>query len=245
MYSRKKTQENLKKLGFYKGVIDGVFGSKTKRAIKKFQRKHGLVIDGVAGSQTQQALKIAIDKPKDFQKEPDKSAIFNKAISIKNSHAKGRFKKVKLEYTKRPINQIIVHCTATPSNKNFYVNDINAWHKARGWIGIGYHYLILLDGTIQIGRPVGQVGAHTRYKNKRSIGIAYVGGLTFDGKIASDTRTSNQKAALEWLVGNLADQYAVKRISGHNEHSSKACPCFNVKKDFLGNLTGFKSGLRV
>lgn len=48
----KQVQTALKNSGFYKGVIDGKMGPKTKDAIKKFQKAHGLKADGVAGKKT-------------------------------------------------------------------------------------------------------------------------------------------------------------------------------------------------
>ena len=55
----------------------------------------------------------------------------------------------------RKINQIIIHCSATPEGRNDTSKDIRRWHLARGFKDIGYHYIILLDGTIELGRPVG------------------------------------------------------------------------------------------
>ena len=52
----------------------------------------------------------------------------------------------------RRIDAIIVHCTATPPGMKVTVDDIDCWHKARGWKGIGYHYVVDLDGTVYRGR---------------------------------------------------------------------------------------------
>ena len=47
----------------------------------------------------------------------------------------------------RPISKIIVHCSATPRNKDFTAEDIRDWHvKGNGWDDIGYHYVVRLDG---------------------------------------------------------------------------------------------------
>ena len=50
----------------------------------------------------------------------------------------------------RTIKELIVHCTATPEGKYFDAADIDRWHKQRGWSGNGYHFVILLDGTIDV-----------------------------------------------------------------------------------------------
>ena len=52
----KTMQQKLKNWGYYKGSVDGIFGSKTKEAVKYFQRKNGLKVDGIVGNQTLKAL---------------------------------------------------------------------------------------------------------------------------------------------------------------------------------------------
>lgn len=133
----------------------------------------------------------------------------------------------------RPIDSIIIHCSATPEGKHFTAADIRRWHKAQGWSDIGYHYVILLDGTVQKGRPISQPGAHCKGMNARSIGICYIGGLSADGKTPKDTRTTAQKAAMHALVERLAAQYGLTadQIHGHNEFAAKACPSFNVRRE--------------
>jgi hypothetical protein len=42
--------------GYYRGPFDGVIGVQTRRATKRFQRRHHLVPDGVAGPKTRRAL---------------------------------------------------------------------------------------------------------------------------------------------------------------------------------------------
>lgn len=54
----KQIQTKLKRWGYYDGNIDGIYGSKTVAAVKKFQKTNGLTVDGIAGSQTLAALGI-------------------------------------------------------------------------------------------------------------------------------------------------------------------------------------------
>lgn len=49
-------QTRLKQWGYYKGNVDGVYGTQTKNAVIYFQRKNGLTADGVAGPATLAAL---------------------------------------------------------------------------------------------------------------------------------------------------------------------------------------------
>ena len=141
---------------------------------------------------------------------------------------------------------IIIHCSATRAGQDITAADIDCWHRARGFWSIGYHYVIRLDGTIEPGRDVTLDGAHCMGWNQRSIGICYVGGLDKEGRPA-DTRTDAQRTALIRLVKSLQLAFPnVKQVIGHrdtrpdlngdgiispNEYM-KACPCFDVKKEF-------------
>ena len=129
----------------------------------------------------------------------------------------------------RQIKEIILHCTATQEGREVHVADVDRWHKQQGWDGIGYHYLITLDGKIEKGRPEWKSGAHCKGHNSISIGIAYVGGVDYQGK-PKDTRTEAQKRALVQLLREVRGRYPKATIHGHNEFAAKACPSFNVQK---------------
>ncbi|MDR0370766.1 MAG: N-acetylmuramoyl-L-alanine amidase [Prevotellaceae bacterium] len=131
----------------------------------------------------------------------------------------------------RKINNIILHCSATREGQNTTVADIERWHKERGFRTIGYHYVIYLDGSVHKGRDVSEVGAHVTGQNADSIGICYIGGLNSEGK-EKDTRTDAQKESLRKLVTELKGQFPDATVHGHNEFAKKACPCFDVKKEF-------------
>ena len=128
----------------------------------------------------------------------------------------------------RPINKIILHCSATIMGKNFTAKDIDQWHRRQGFQMIGYHYVILLDGTVETGRPLGLPGAHTYGHNADSIGICYIGGLDLNGK-PCDTRTAEQRKAMKKLIDNLLVRYANATVHCHNEFANKDCPCFNIE----------------
>lgn len=75
------------------------------------------------------------------------------------------------------IDEIIIHCSATPAGRNFNADDIDRWHKAQGFAKIGYHYVVCPTGTIDPGREVREEGAHCIERRKHStyFGICYVG----------------------------------------------------------------------
>lgn len=55
----KTIQQKLKNWGYYTGAVDGIFGAKTKAAVKYFQQKNGLVADGIVGAKTLAAMGIS------------------------------------------------------------------------------------------------------------------------------------------------------------------------------------------
>jgi len=90
---------------------------------------------------------------------------------------------------KRRIDQIVIHCTATPNGRACFSSTINGWHRDRGFKrsktwrkrlnfqfdAIGYHGIIHHSGVYQSGRHFDEVGAHARGNNTHSIGLAMVG----------------------------------------------------------------------
>lgn len=137
-----------------------------------------------------------------------------------------------LKKSRRRINEIIVHCTATPEGRDYTVADIRQMHKAQGWVDIGYHYLVYRDGSIHEGRNVDMVGAHCQGHNAQSIGVCYVGGVARDGKTPKDTRTQAQKDALIHLLMQLVCLYPDATIRGHRDFAAKACPSFDATREY-------------
>lgn len=137
------------------------------------------------------------------------------------------------------VDEIIVHCSATPAGRDFTAAEIDRWHRERGFREIGYHYIVRLDGTVESGRPLREIGAHCRGHNANSIGICYIGGLGADGR-PCDTRTKAQKEALARLIWRLSLDWVQNRRgllkvrSHHDYNKNKACPCFNARKEYDG-----------
>lgn len=65
----KTVQQKLKTWGYYDGDIDGIYGSGTFNAVKKFQSKNGLTNDGITGSKTKKAMGISDSKTPSYSKE--------------------------------------------------------------------------------------------------------------------------------------------------------------------------------
>lgn len=145
----------------------------------------------------------------------------------------------------RKITHIVVHCTATIEGRDHDIKEVAKWHAARGFKTVGYHYVIKLNGEVQVGRPEGAIGAHVKGYNAVSIGISYVGGLGLDAK-PKDTRTPAQKDSMLKLLKELKGRYPKSLILGHRDLSPdlnkdgeitpnewmKACPSFNAETEY-------------
>jgi N-acetylmuramoyl-L-alanine amidase len=118
---------------------------------------------------------------------------------------------------KRKLNAIVIHCAATPNGKPFKIADIDAMHKARGFKRdsqavrnfnpdlkhVGYHYVIEVDGAIQPGRGIEEIGAHVQGSNAKSIGICLIG---------TDKFSKEQWDALRTLLTGLAAEISGRDI---------------------------------
>ena len=133
----------------------------------------------------------------------------------------------------REIDMIVIHCSATRCDRDYPFEALDRDHRSRGWNGCGYHRYITKDGTVHVGRPYEQVGAHVGPRfNPHSIGICYEGGLNEQGQFA-DTRTVAQKRSMAALIRDLLKRFPKARILGHRDLPGvrKACPCYDVAKD--------------
>ena len=137
----------------------------------------------------------------------------------------------------REIKEIIIHCSATKSSLDYKLKDIERWHKERqfpmsGGTYCGYHYVIDLDGRIEIGKPLDYTGCHCKGHNANSIGICYIGGLNSVTGKPHDTRTCHQVASMWYLVGFLRLVYPGAKVYGHRDFANRDCPCFEVGNEF-------------
>ena len=130
------------------------------------------------------------------------------------------------------VRHIIIHCSATPRGSDIGVPEIRRAHRQRGFRDIGYHFVVRLDGSVEPGRPLGEIGAHCLGKNRVSIGVCYVGGVEADGKTPADTRTPAQREALKMLVDELRRIFPNADVRGHRDFARKACPSFDATAEY-------------
>jgi hypothetical protein len=134
------------------------------------------------------------------------------------------------------VKYIVIHCADTPPGMDIGAEEIDAWHKERGWKNIGYHYVIKLDGTPEKGRELdtdseleaNEIGAHAYGYNGKSVAVCYVGGK------GGDTRTNKQKDSLIHAVSTLKMQFPEAKVVGHCDLDEKKphCPGFDAKNEY-------------
>ena len=111
---------------------------------------------------------------------------------------------------------IILHHSA---GKTGTVESIHKYHRdIRGWVGIGYNFIVYKDGTVHEGRGLDYTGAHCSGYNSKSIGVCCIGDFT------KEYMTREQYYALAELIKYLKGIYPKATVKGHREFSNTACP---------------------
>jgi N-acetylmuramoyl-L-alanine amidase len=128
------------------------------------------------------------------------------------------------------IKYLAVHCSATSPKVFVDAKAIDRWHRQRGWLKIGYHFVILRDGTVEQGRALNEVGAHVEGFNSQSLGICLAGGVDASNKPVNNF-TSEQFHSLTKLLQDLSVKFPAAVVQGHRDFPrvKKECPCFDVK----------------
>lgn len=121
---------------------------------------------------------------------------------------------------------VVLHHAAA---KTCSAQDIHSWHKANGWSGAGYHFLVRKDGTIYRLRPEWAVGAHAVGANYRSIGICA------EGDFNSEQMNGKQVRAIASLVNYICKKYPIYQVLRHKQVSSTDCPGANYPYDLIVN----------
>jgi len=127
---------------------------------------------------------------------------------------------------------IAVHCAATPAGMDIGVKEIDRWHRQKGFLKIGYQFVIRRSGQLEIGRDEDEIGAHVQGYNAVSIGVCLVGGVDADDvSKAENNFTKEQFSTLRTLLERLQIQYPDAEVLGHRDFPdvAKACPSFDVR----------------
>jgi N-acetyl-anhydromuramyl-L-alanine amidase AmpD len=142
-----------------------------------------------------------------------------KVIDLTSSLPKGKgtYKKRKMS----ALTGIVIHHSASDFCN---ATDIANWHIKRGWPGIGYHFVIYADGTVNQTNELDTISYHVENKNTPNIGICLVGHLSYHAP------TPYQIASLKELItriNTLAGHNLVVR--GHRDLQATECPGLLMK----------------
>lgn len=125
------------------------------------------------------------------------------------------------------IKYIVIHHSATLQGDAF---SFARYHvNNNDWPGIGYHYVILEDGTIQWTNDITVISNHVSGYNAQSVGICLVGDFT------REILEQKQKDSLKELVKNLLEKLnlGIEAVVGHNQIKPGYTQCPALDMDAL------------
>ena len=122
----------------------------------------------------------------------------------------------------KPITHIVVHHSASKSDTS--VDEIESWHKGRGFKGIGYHKVITADGTIHDTRPEDVVPASVKGKNKGTLTVCLTGNFEIENPLPF------QLLSLEILLRKWKEAYPEATIVAHRDLAPTLCCGKNLYK---------------
>jgi len=97
---------------------------------------------------------------------------------------------------------------------------IDRYHRSKGWKGVGYHFVIMPNGLIFVGRGLNEVGAHAAGQNERMVGVCLLG--NFDDEVIEEP----QWISMKYLLSFLLYRFDLKphNIFFHRQFANKTCP---------------------
>lgn len=123
-------------------------------------------------------------------------------------------------------NMVVLHHTGG-NDIDATAEQIHGWHLNQGWSGIGYHYVIRKDGTIERGRPEWAIGSHAYGENGHTIGIH------ISGDFESAQPTEKQIENCAELIADICTRYGIPidtdHVVGHGELMATSCPGSNLQ----------------
>ena len=143
------------------------------------------------------------------------------------------------------VKYLVVHCADTPPDMDIGIKEIDRWHRQRGGNGVGYHYVIRRDGTLESGRATDTPGAHVKGHNRHSLGVCLIGGRAAEGKEPENNFTKEQLDMLAIFLDEFLAVATHAEVVGHRDlDPRKACPSFDVKNWWL-DLQAVLDGCRT
>jgi|ERR1022692_61637 hypothetical protein len=146
-------------------------------------------------------------------------------------------------YAPRSTNAVtlaIVHHSASPLTTT--IQQIDAEHRARGFIYVGYHFTIDTNGNIDLGRPLWAIPAAAYGYNSNSVDICCIGNFQSDDPGYTGPPSDHQVAALTDLLIWCHHQVpTIDRTCGHGDLMADACPGNKLEE----LLPGIKQKIRT
>lgn len=137
--------------------------------------------------------------------------------------------------------KIVIHHTGNLVDDDLSAADIHRSHLNQGWDGVGYHFIVRKDGSVERGRPLNCIGSHAYGYNHCSIGIHVCGNF----EIAEPTQ--EQLNVLPMLIADLCDAYGLITgkdiVVGHRDLMVTACPgkkLYQKLQDIRGNAEWYR-----
>jgi len=149
----------------------------------------------------------------------------------------------------REITEVVVHWTANFIDQDLRAEQIHQAHLNRGFNEIGYHFVILRDGSLQRGRDINKAGAHALRRNEHSIGVSFVGGINLTSSEANrlggyqavasnaryaspDSLTDAQFTTFDMFMDSFFKAFPYGQAFGHNDTdpNRKPDPGFDVRE---------------
>ncbi len=120
----------------------------------------------------------------------------------------------KMDYLNK-VDYLVVHHTASG---DVTADEIDRWHKSKGFVGCGYHYVVRQNGEIEKGRPDNKQGAQCYGYNNRSLGIVLA------GNFMEVQPAPGQMDGLVGLLRELKAKYPEAQVVRHSDLCQTACP---------------------
>ncbi len=124
----------------------------------------------------------------------------------------------------RPITRVFIHCSASDAPEHDNVATMDAWHKQRGWSGVGYNAFCRKSGQGEMGRSLEVTPAAQKGHNRGSIALCLHG-------LDESKFTDAQKRWLIDICAEINEAYDGKvTFHGHKEVAAKACPVIDYRE---------------
>ncbi|MCX5797717.1 MAG: N-acetylmuramoyl-L-alanine amidase [Elusimicrobia bacterium] len=133
------------------------------------------------------------------------------------------------DYTAHAPGRLTMHHTAGRKPATYeeaaaemrFIQDFHM--NGRGWLDVGYHFIISPTGHVFEGRPEGVVGAHVLNHNTGNLGVSFMGNYH---PPTSDQPTAEALDAFRALGRRLVVDYQIPgaQIQAHRDLGSTDCP---------------------